>query len=320
MHYLKPSALIGLAVLCAVISNLSPRPCIAADFPEKEIQIIVGAAAGGLVDTAARNLAKPMEETFGKPVVVINKPGAGSALALAAIKNAKPDGYTIGVNPGVPYTYDPHVQKVDHQVGDFQYLAAIAQFQWAFVSTPAKPWQDFKGLVAYAKKNPGMAYATMHPVGETIMKYVAKREGIEWRAVPTKGGAEVMTAILGNHVEFGYSGGIHVTHVQAVKMIVLAGHGSNRLMANPEVPTLNELGYEISFDDYVVVTAPKGVPEPVVTILSQAVEKAAKDARYTDLLEKKLFVPAVYIGGAETLKSIREQSEFHRKLIESVKN
>jgi tripartite-type tricarboxylate transporter receptor subunit TctC len=124
-----------------------------------------------------------------------------------------------------------------------------------------------------------------------------------------------MTAILGNHVEFGYSGGIHVTHVQAVKMIVLAGHGSNRLMANPEVPTLNQLGYEISFDDYVVVTAPKGVPEPVVTILSQAVEKAAKDARYTDLLEKKLFVPAVYISGEETLKSIREQSEFHRKLI-----
>jgi len=71
MHYLKPSALIGLAVLCAVISNLSPRPCIAADFPEKEIQIIVGAAAGGLVDAAARNLAKPMEEILGKPVVVI---------------------------------------------------------------------------------------------------------------------------------------------------------------------------------------------------------------------------------------------------------
>jgi len=285
MRHPNHRVLIGLALFCAVISNLSSRPCVAADFPEREIQIIVGAAAGGLVDAAARNLAKPMEEIFGKPVIVINKPGAGSALALTAIKNAKPDGYTIGVNPGVPYTYDPHVQKVDHKVDDFQYLAAIAQFQWAFVSAPAKPWKDFKGLVAHAKKHPGMAYATMHPVGETIMKYVAKKEGIEWRAVPTKGGAEVMTAVLGNHVEFGYSGGIHVAHVQAGNMIVLAGHGSKRLMANPEVPTLNELGYEIVFNDYVVVTAPKGVPTSVVTILSQAVEKAAKDARYIDLLE-----------------------------------
>ena len=166
-----------------------PPSCSAADFPQREIQVIVGAAAGGLVDAAARNLAKPMEEMLGRPVVVVNKPGAGSALALTAIKNAKADGYTIGVNPGVAYTYDPHARKVDYTVEDFQYLAAVAQFQWAYVCAPDKPWKDFKGLVAHAKKNPGMAYATMHPVGENILKYVARKEGIQWRAIPTKGGA-----------------------------------------------------------------------------------------------------------------------------------
>jgi tripartite-type tricarboxylate transporter receptor subunit TctC len=311
--------LASLLALCGAAISAHPQSCLAADFPEREIQVIVGAAAGGLVDAAARNLAKPMEEVLGRPVVVVNKPGAGSALALTAIKNAKPDGYTIGVNPGVAYTYDPHAQKVGYTVEDFQYLAAVAQFQWAYVSASDKPWKDFSGLVAHAKKNPGMAYATMHPVGENILKFVAQKEGIQWRAIPTKGGAEVMTAILGNHVEFGYSGGIHVVHVQAGKMIVLAGHGSKRLLATPEVPTLNELGYDIVADDYIVVTTPKGVPAPIVKRLSQAVEKAAKDPRYTDLLEKKLNVPAVYVASEETLKSMRDQSAFHRGLIESVK-
>lgn len=319
MNNTKPTILIKLAAMCGALFLTQSQPCQAADFPEREIQIIVGAAAGGLVDAAARNLAKPMEEMLGKPVVVVNKPGAASALALTAIKNAKPDGYTIGVNPGVAYTYDPHAQKVDYAVEDFQCLAAVAQFQWAYVCASDKPWKDFKGLVAHAKKNPGMACATMHPVGENILKYVARKEGIQWRAIPTKGGAEVMTAILGNHVDFGYSGGIHVVHVQAGKMIVLAGHGSKRLLATPEVPSLKELGYDIVADDYIVVTAPKGVPAPVMKKLSQAVEKAAKDIRYTDLLEKKLNVPAVYVPSEETLKSMRDQSAFHRRLIESVK-
>ena len=111
-----------------------------------------------------------------------------------------------------------------------------------------------------------------------------------------------------------------MVHVQAGKMIVLAGHGINRLLATPEVPTLKELGYDIVANDYIVVTTPKGVPEPVRRKLSEAVEKAANDPRYTDLLEKKLNVPAVYVAGEAVLKSMREQSAFHKKLIESVKN
>ncbi len=312
------AVLILTAIAGALVGSQAPG-AHASEFPSKEIQVIVGAAAGGLVDASARNLGKIMEESLGKPVVIVNKPGAASSLALSAIKNAKPDGYTIGVNAGVPYTYNPHAQKVDYTLGDFSYIAAIAQFQWAYVSGPDKPWKDFKGLVAYAKTHPGMNYATMHPIGENILNYIAKKEGIEWRAIPTKGGAEVMTAVLGNHVDFGYSAGIHNVHVQAGQMIVLAGHGAARLLGSPDVPTLKELGYDVVCEDAIVVTSPKKVPDPALKTISQAVAKAARDPRYVEFLEKKLNVPAVCISGDALLKSMQEQSEFHRKMIEEMK-
>jgi tripartite-type tricarboxylate transporter receptor subunit TctC len=319
---MKNQSLSALLVLIAIVGALvgcQATGAYASEFPSKEIQVIVGAAAGGLVDASARNLGKIMEESLGKPVVIVNKPGAASSLALAALKNAKQDGYTIGVNAGVPYTYNPHAQKVDYTLDDFSYIAAIAQFQWAYVSGPDKPWKDFKGLVTYAKTHPGMTYATMHPIGENILNYIAKKEGIEWRAIPTKGGAEVMTAVLGNHVDFGYSAGIHNVHVQAGQMIVLAGHGAARLLGSPDVPTLKELRYDVVCDDSIVVTTPKGIPDPATKKISEAVAKAARDPRYVDFLEKKLNVPAVYISGDVLLKSMREQSDFHRKMIEAMK-
>jgi tripartite-type tricarboxylate transporter receptor subunit TctC len=204
----------SFALLLFAFVTMGVAPAFAADYPTKPIEMQVAYAAGGLADSMARAVAKNMEGTLGQPVVVVNKPGAGGALGVTALKNAKPDGYTIGVVTGITLTYTPLVEKVSYSLEDFKYLASVGRYQEAFVAPPDKPYKNFKDLVAYAKKNPGMTYASMHPIAENILTAVAKKEGIEWRAIPTKGGSEVMTAVVGKHVDFGFSGGIHTSSKQ----------------------------------------------------------------------------------------------------------
>ncbi len=297
-----------------------PSAACAEAFPEKSVDMLVAYRAGGLVDTVARALAQRMEEFLGKPVVVINKEGAGGALALTALKNAKKDGYTIGVTVGSSIAFTPLIQSVGFTLQDYQYLAAAGRAQEAVVSTPDRPWKDFKELVAYSKKNPGLAFASMDPIGTKIVEYVAKKEGIQWRAIPTKGGAEVMTAILGKHVDFGFSGGIHNSFCKAGKMIVLAGSGKKRLLASPDVPTLKEFGYDIAFENNIIVVMPKGAPDAVIQKLSDVCAKAAKDPKTVDLLQGKLEIPAEYQGGKELEKNMQEFHETMRNLLQFLKN
>ena len=309
---------VWVAVLVAVFMMIGVTAPQAADYPSKPVEMLVGYKAGGLVDTMARALAKPMEEALGQPVVILNKPGAGGALAVTSLKGAKPDGYTIGITTALTFTYTPYVQKVDFGLDDYTFVGSVGRFQEAFVSAPDKPWKDFKGLVEYSKKNPGLAFATMHPIGGDILQYIAKKEGIQWREIPTKGGEEVMTAILGNHVDFGFSGGIHTSFVKAGKMIVLAGLGKERLLASPDVPTLTEFGYGVTFVNDNIIAVPKGLPDPVKAKLASAVEKAAKDPGYIDLLQNKLVIPAVYVGGEELTGMLREYAEFQKNLVKAL--
>lgn len=294
-------------------------PAWAQAFPTKPVEMHVAYAAGGLADSMARGIAKSMEDSLGQPVIVLNKPGAGGALAVTALKNAKPDGYTMCVVTAITLTYTPLVEKVGYTLDDFTPLASIGRFQEAYVSSPEKPWKTFKELVAYAKRHPGLTFASMHPIGENILTAVARNEGIEWRSIPTKGGAEVMTAVIGKHVDFGFSGGIHTSFVKAGEMIVLAGLGKQRLLASPEVPTLKELGYDIFFENDNVVLLPKGVPEPVTRKLGEAIEKAAKDPKYVELLQNKFYIPAISQKGEELIKSLREVTRANQSLLDSIK-
>jgi len=309
----------SFALLLFAFVMMGIAPALAADFPTKPIEMQVAYAAGGLADSMARAIAKNMEETLGQPVIVVNKPGAGGALGVTALKSAKPDGYTIGVVTGITLTYTPLVEKVSYTLDDFKYLASVGRFQEAFVAPPDKPYKNFKELVAYAKKNPGLTYASMHPIAENILSAVAKKEGIEWRAIPTKGGSEVMTAVVGKHVDFGFSGGIHPPFVKAGDMIVLAGLGKKRLLASPEVPTLTEYGYDLFFDNDNILFVPKGTPDDVAKKLTAAIEKAAKDPKYVELLQTKFLIPALCLTGDELTKSIQEGSKANQRMLDALK-
>jgi tripartite-type tricarboxylate transporter receptor subunit TctC len=301
-----------VAVLVLIASVMSVH---AQSYPTAPVQMFVGYAAGGFVDAIARSVAKYMEPTLKQPVVIVNKPGAGGSLMVMQLKTAKPDGYTVGLTTGVTYTYNPLAQKVAYTIDDVKYVAAVAQMQEAFVSGSDRPWKDFKGLVEYSKKHPGLSYASQNPIADVILASIAKKEGVDWTAIPVKGGAETITAILGKHVDFGFSGGVHTPHVKAGKMVVLCALGDKRLIGSPNVPTLSELGYDIRFVTHNVIAVPKATPDNIVNTLATAVEKAMKDPTLVDLFQNKMEVPAVYLGSEATEKHVRQQAAMMKGLI-----
>lgn len=272
-----------------------------AGFPDKPLTVIVPYRAGGSTDTMIRVFAKALAKELGQPVVVQNRPGAGGAVGATYIKNQPPDGYTFLVGSvGIP-TWSPLHDQVDYTPDDFTYLGAITEYQQAMISTPGKPFKTLPELIAYSKKNPGVVFADQGSLSKLIFLYVAKQEGVEWRAVPTKGGGGMIPMLLGGQVDFAYSGGVHQRYGD--KMTVLASVNPGRLDASPDVPSTSEK-YNISYPSLVVVMGPKGIPADRVKILEGALKRATQDKAFAKLLTENLKFPKLFKTGEEVKQQL----------------
>ena len=316
MYNIKRYSILSLIGLILVFITVG---YVWAEYPNRPIKILVGFRAGGGVDTMARMLSKKAGDALGQPVVVVNKPGGGGAIAAKETLRAKSDGYTLCFNIAMTFAAWPHMTKVKYTEDDFTYIGAVGKFQEAFVSLPDKGWKDWKGFIAYAKEKGPLNIAVMSPYDKQVLKYIGKKENVEFNLVPTKGGAAIMTQVLGNHVDMGFSGGIHYQYLKAGKMIVLAGHGEEKLLASPEVPTLKDLGYDIALENYNVIVGPKGLPDEVVKKLGGAFEEAVKTAEYQDLMKNKLHFPPLFLGPTDLKVKIKEMSKDFKAMADFLK-
>ena len=290
---LKTALLMVMAVciLVTVDSGLA-----VAGFPDKPVTVVVPYRAGGSTDTMIRVYAKALAGELGQPVVVQNRAGAGGAVGAMFIKNQPPDGYTFLVGSvGIP-TWSPLHDQVDFTADDFTYLGAITEYQQAMISTPQKPFKTLAELIAYSKEKPSVVFADQGSLSKLIFLYVAKQEGVTWRAVPTKGGGGMVPMLLGGQVDFAYSGGVHQRY--GAKMTVLASVNPGRLAASPDVPSVSEK-YKISYPSLVVVMGPKGIPADRVQVLAGALRRATDDKAFVKLLTENLKFPKLFKTGAE---------------------
>lgn len=268
-----------------------------AEFPDKPLTVVVPYKAGGSTDTMIRVLAKALTKEVGQPVVVQNRPGAGGAVGGTYIKNQPPDGYTFLVGSVDIPTWSPIHDKVDYTVDDFTYLGSITEYQQAIITTPDKPFKNLEELVAYSRKNPGMTFADQSSISKLVILYVAKQEGLDWRSVPTKGGGGMVPMLLGGHLDFAWSGGVHQRYGD--KMVVLASCNPDRLGASPDAPALSEK-YNISMPSMVVAMGPKGIPADRAKYLEDALKRASSnDPGFTKLLKENLKFPLTFKSSDE---------------------
>jgi tripartite-type tricarboxylate transporter receptor subunit TctC len=306
-----------LWLLVTSICALLAAPAAQAAWPEKPVTITVGFGAGGTTDVAARAVGEVLAKHLGQPVVIENKAGAGGAVAATALTKAAPDGYNLVANTSTTMTFDPHATSLTYTVDDFTWLAAIGEFPEAYIALPDKGWKTLADAVA-AGKGKGLNYASTTSIDRVVSALIAKRTGTPLSAVPTKGGAEAVTQVMGGHVDLAYSSGAYIPQAKAGQVKVLAVLSDKRLPSLPDAPTLLELGYDLASVNLIVFLAPKGLPADIRGKLIEAFAATAKDPKIADLMAKRSLGETVLVGDDLT-GAMRAHSARFKAMIERSK-
>ena len=291
------AAILGATMMTAPMA-------FADDWPSRPLTMVIGFNPGGSTDIQGRVLANVMEEFLGQPVNVVNQPGGGSAVAFTRLANTEADGYTFLFGGTTALTFTPIITPVEYEIDDFEYLAAVAIGQNAIVTSAEQPFSTFDEIIAYGKENQ-MTYAQQTPLDEAIISAIAEEEGLDLAIVPTGGGGGMAPLVLGKEVDFAYSGGTHAQYTPTGEMVVAAFMSAERSPFYPEVPTLMELGYDYSIEDYRTIIVPTGTPDNVKERLMAAAEYASESDAFKEITEGNTFFPVVYIGQEEMEANVR---------------
>jgi|MudIll2142460700_1097286.scaffolds.fasta_scaffold08093_4 tripartite-type tricarboxylate transporter receptor subunit TctC len=301
------------AAFCAVSLNHAR-----ADYPDRPLTLIVVFGPGGATDLASRALGKALEKRLGQPILVVNKPGGGSAVGAAAIASAKPDGYTFGTTLWTTVALLPHTVDVPYSIDSFDYIMINGGYRFGIAVKSDSKFKTLKELTDYAKQNPGkIKYSTTGATvpGNVGMILLGKAAGVQWENVVFKSGAEAATAVLGGHVDATSANPIDVIpFIEAGRMRLLTSLSDKRWKWVPDVPSIRELGYDFHVNAYMGYGAPKGVPKAALEKLREAFKEASRDPEFLANLEKFYTIPES-ITGDEYRRLLIEESKMNEKFL-----
>lgn len=277
-------------------------------FPSRPIRFVVPYAAGGTTDLVARTVGARMAQSLGRPVVIDNRAGAGGNIGMDAVAKSAPDGYTVGMGAISTNALNPHIYKkmAFDPRKDFTAIGLLGNSTIVLEVGSALPVKSVAELLAHARKNPGLAYATagtgtsMHLAGVLL----AQLSKTEWVHVPYKGSAPLVTDLIGGQVPVAFDNlPASLPHIQAGKLRALAVAGAQRSPALPDVPTLAESGlHDYAVEPWFGVYGPAGLPAAVTQRLEQALAQALADPAVKDKLVAAGFTPRS--AGAAELQAL----------------
>lgn len=276
------------ALLSICLAAASMGPAWAQKFPDRPITIVCGFTAGAAADVQLRALAQAMSRELRQPVVVDNRPGAAGTLGASLVAKAKPDGYTL-VQVTNTVVRQPFITTTSYDpIKDLTYVIGVTTFDFGLVVSASAPWKTFQDFTDYAKQNPNkVSYASIGvgSVPHQVMARIGDKLGITWSHVPYKGSAPAHTDLQGGHIHALSDTTGWTPLVEAGKLRLLAVYGEQRLKKFPNVPTLKELGLDISDESPWGLATPKGVPAERVRILHNAARKALSDPEFLASLD-----------------------------------
>jgi len=272
-------AFLTTSLLCLTLLAVAPRSALAA-YPDKPIRIIVPFAPGGGVDIMARLISDFMSRDFGRPVIVENRPGAGTIVGTMAAASSAPDGYTLML-ASTPFAINPSINaKLPYDsFRAFTPVALIARSFDIVVVNPKLPFMSIQDVIAYAKANPGKLNfgspgigSSPHLAGE-IFKSLAH---VDITHVPYKGSAPALTDLLGGQIQMIFSTvPAAASYVRSGQLRALAVTSAQRSAAYPDLPTVAEAGVTgYLVEGWYGLYAPTGTAPDVVNLLNASVAKA----------------------------------------------
>ncbi|MFI7025504.1 tripartite tricarboxylate transporter substrate binding protein [Micromonospora sp. NPDC049900] len=288
MLRLAALAVAGTLVVTGCANRGGSETASGENFPEKDLTLVVHAAAGGGSDLTARTLAKELEADLGRSIVVENRTGGGGRVGLTYLKGRPADGYSIGFIP-------VEVAMLGHQGADiapeqFTVLGQVMNAP-ATLSVPTNsPYQSLDDLLAAAKREPGTITVSNSGAGaiwEAATLALGEAAGATFKPVPYDGGAPAVAAGVSGEVQAVMAG---VSESAAAagnnQLRILAVLAPERVSSLPDVSTAKEQGVDVVIGGWGLMGAPAGLPDEVRQRLADAVRKAASSEAFKDVMTK----------------------------------
>lgn len=264
---------------------------------DRAIKVLVGFPPGGASDTLARVLADKMRVSLNQSVIVENKPGAAGRIALSELKRAAADGHTFAVVPSGAMVILPHLYKLDYDpVTDFTPVTRLVTLDFAVTVGPSVPAGDLKSVLAWMKANPANAnYGTSgagtvpHFVGVLLSQVT----GVPLTHIAYRGGTTALQDLIAGQLPMMIDPPpALIEHHKSGRVRILAVTGERRLTAVPEVPTLKEVGINMTADAFIGLYGPPGLPADVVVRVDKAVLEAIRSPEVPEKIYSLGLVPA----------------------------
>ena len=280
----------GALSLAAILAFGTAPAATAQEYPAKTIRILVGFAPGGAMDIVARTVGQKMAAVLGQTVIIENKPGAASNIAIRQLIDSPPDGYTVMLvangltaNP-LLYTQQPFDPNTDVAP-----ISLVARLPVVIAANAKSELSTLQKVIDASKARPGSVNYGSPGQGATphlAVELFARGAGIELTHVPYKGGKPAIADVLGGQLPLVAVNAVEVLPlVKDGKLRVLAALSAQRVSTLPDAPTIAESGFP-GFEASVwhAFIAPKGTPPAIVAKLNAAIHKALADPEVKERL------------------------------------
>jgi tripartite-type tricarboxylate transporter receptor subunit TctC len=290
-------------------------------FPEKPIRVIVPTAAGGSTDLTARIIQMTLDRTKGlpQPLTVVNNGAAGGVVGTRMIKDAEPDGYTLGIwHMGLITA--PAMGVVDYDHNAYELVAQVGRIPIGLAVREDSRFKSIKDLVTTAKEQPNTVTVAMN-IGllpHFVPLMFANEVGVSFRFVQAGGGAPRLKSVMGGHTEVSLFSVPELINFkpQGIRPLVLFANARDPRL--PDVPAVTDVGYKTTFEERILVLAPKGTPPDRVKTIAAAIRGALDDPDLVKRFEEQ-GIERVFVEGSALKAALDEASARVKAVAEEVK-
>jgi tripartite-type tricarboxylate transporter receptor subunit TctC len=301
-----------LGLLCFSLCFSAKAQSPIAPLPNGNITFVVPFAPGGPTDVVARQLGMELAKSLGRPVIIDNKPGAGSRLGVQFVARAKPDGLTLLVTSGSTLTSQPaFVRGLPYDpLRDFEPISQLVEAPLLLSASTGLQKKNMAELIDYAKNAKESLMVGTPGLGSAIhlsLELLKTESGLNLTHVPYKGSAPAVTALLSGEIQLYFDAiTTPLAYARAEKIKPIAVTTANRFPLLPDVPTMAEAGFPtLTTSAWFAILAPKGTPKSAVAAIDQAVAAALRTPNFMQVVNPLGFTVAY--KNADTLKQFMAQ-------------
>lgn len=305
---------------CGSSSSTSKK----ATYPDRSIELVVPFAAGGGSDIMARMLVKAITDNklSTQPFAINNKPGGSGAIGYAYVAEKKGDPYYIASVSSSFYT-GPLMGKSPVSYKDFTPVCGLAMDTLLLVVREDSKYKSVKDIIDDAKARPkGISVGGTSGTSDDAVMFSAMqvRTGTEMKYVPYNSGGEVMTSLLGGHVDIVWTNpGEALGHLQSKKVRALAVASKDRLSGLPEVPTLKEQGIDLVLAQFRGIVMPKDAPPEAVAYLEGVFKKVSEASGWKDDYLKKNMVEGRFMNSKDFAQALVDTTKMYEEFLKNMK-